>query len=198
MSNLVIDPSEEWPSLKTQTKSYLDSVKLVAVDHPSNVDVYSTRGTYLNNLAGQGTIYTVSKSLFTPASAVNNGEDVLSQISKQDGNYTVAQRWTWNTLDLNLGNLTGAQQINLLVTAVIAWPTNQAGGDWAAQFASQPGVTPSPPPYMEVKDQNGNWIALPNNREFPMPPVNPTPSSSTSQVYSPQTTTPLEFDTTKT
>ncbi len=85
----------------------------------------------------------------------------------------MAQRWTWNTLDLNLGNLTGAQQINLLVTAVIAWPTNQAGGDWAAQFASQPGVTPSPPPYMEVKDQNGNWIAVPNNREFPMPPVNP-------------------------
>lgn len=152
---------------------YLDSVKLVAVDHPSNVDVYSTRGTYLNNLAGQGTIYTVSKSLSTPVSAVNNGEDVLYQINKQDGNYTVAQRWTWNTLDLNLGNLTGAQQINLLVTAVIAWPTNQAGGDWAAQFASQPGVTPSPPPYMEVKDQNGNWIPVPNNREFPMPPVNP-------------------------
>jgi hypothetical protein len=152
---------------------YLDSVKLVAVDHPSNVDVYSTRGTYLNNLSGQGTIYTVNKSLSTPVSAVNNGEDVLSQISKQDGNYTVAQRWTWNTLDLNLGNLTGAQQINLLVTAVIAWPTNQAGGDWATQFASQPGVTPSPPPYMEVKDQNGNWIPVPNNREFPMPPVNP-------------------------
>ena len=152
---------------------YLDSVKLVAVDHSPDVNVYSTRGTYLYNLSGQGTIYTVSKNLSTPVSAVNNGENVLAQISKQDGIYTVAQRWTWNTLDLNLGNLAGAQQINLVVTAVIAWPTNQAGGDWASQFASQPGVTPSPPPYMEVKDQNGSWIPVPNDREFPMPPVNP-------------------------
>jgi CARDB len=152
---------------------YLDSVKLIAVDHPSNVDVYSTRATYLYNLSGHGTIYTVNWEPSTPISAVNNGEDVLAQISKQDGNYTVAQRWAWNTLDLDLGNLTGAQQINLIVTAVIAWPTNQAGGDWASQFATQPGVTPSPPPYMEVKDKNGNWIPVPNDRQFPMPPVNP-------------------------
>lgn len=152
---------------------YLDSVKLVAVDHQPDVDVYSTRGTYLYNLSGLGTVYTVNKNPSTPIIAMNNGQDVLDSIKKQDGAYTVAQRWTWNTLDLNLGNLTGAKQINLVVTAVVAWPANQAGGDWASQFASQPGVVPSPPPYMEVKDENGNWIPVPNDREFPMPPVNP-------------------------
>lgn len=152
---------------------YLDSIKLITVDHPSNIDVYSTRATYLYNLSGQGTIYTVSQTPSTPFSAINNGENVLSQISELDGNYTVAQRWTWNTLDLNLGNLHGIKQINLIVDAVIAWPTNQAGGNWASQFASQPGVTPSPPPYLEVKDQNGNWIRVPDDRQFPMPPVNP-------------------------
>jgi hypothetical protein len=152
---------------------YLDSLRLIAVDHPPNVDVYSTRATYLYNLSGQGTIFTVAQDPLVPISAVNNGEDVLSQICQQDGNFTVAQRWTWNTLDLTLGNLTGAPQINLVVTAVIAWPTNQAGGDWASQFASQPGVTPSPPPYIEVKDQNGNWVRVPDDRQFPMPSVNP-------------------------
>lgn len=152
---------------------YLDSVKLVAVDHPQDVDVYSTRGTYLYNLSGLSTVYTVNKNPSAPTTAVNNGQDVLNSIKKQDGAYTVAQRWTWNTLDLNLGNLTGVQQINLIVTAVVAWPTNQAGGDWASQFASRPGVVPSPPPYMEVKDENGNWIPVSNDREFPMPPVNP-------------------------
>ena len=151
---------------------YLDSGKLLTVDHPSNVDVYSTRGTYLNSLSDQGTIYTISKNLSTPISALNNGQDVLSLISKQDGNFTSALRWTWNTLDLNLGNLTNAQQINLVVNAVIGWPTDQAGGDWASQFASQPGVTPSPPPYMEVKDAGGNWVKVPGDREFPIPPVN--------------------------
>jgi hypothetical protein len=73
---------------------YLDSVRLVAVDHSPDVDVYSTRGTYLYDLSGQGAIYTVSKNLSTPVSAVNNGEDVVAQISKQDGAYTVAQRWS--------------------------------------------------------------------------------------------------------
>jgi len=74
---------------------------------------------------------------------------------------------------LNLGNLTGAQQINLVVNATIGWPTDAAGGDWFSQFASEPGVTPSPPPYMEVKDQAGNWVKVPDDREFPIPPVNP-------------------------
>ena len=76
---------------------------------------------------------------------------------------------------MNLGNLTGAQQINLVVNATIGWPTTVAGGDWSSQFASQPGVTPSPPPYMEVKDQAGNWVKVPDNREFPIPPVNANP-----------------------
>jgi hypothetical protein len=152
---------------------YLDSVKLLVVDHSPKVDVYSTRGTYLYNLLDPGTIYTVSKNPSAPVSAINNGQNVLYQISEQDGNGTVAQRWTWNTLDLNLGNLTNAKQINLVVNAVMSWPTTEAGGDWASQFASQPGVTPSPPPYMEVKDKGGNWIKVPDDREFPIPPVNP-------------------------
>ena len=153
---------------------YLDSVKLLAVDHSPNVDVFSTRGTYLYNLSDQGTIYTAGKNLASPISALNNGENVLPQISKLDGNSTTATRWAWNTLELNLGNLTGAQQIKLVVNAQTNWPTNEAGGNWASQFANQPGVTPSPPPYMEVKDANGSWVQVASNREFPIPPVDPT------------------------
>ena len=151
---------------------YLDSVTLLAVDHPADVNVFSTRGTYLYDLSGQGTIYTVSKNPAPPVSAVNDGQNVLSQVSKLDGNYTVAQPNTWNTLDLNLGNLTGTKQINLVVNAIMGWPTDQAGGSWNTQYANQPGVTPSPPPYMEVKNAAGDWVKVPNDREFPIPPVN--------------------------
>jgi hypothetical protein len=152
---------------------YLDSVKLLTIDHSPNVDVYSTRGTYLYNLSNQGTIYTIGKNLAPPVSATNNGKNVLPQISKIDGNSTVATRWTWNTLDLNLGNLAGISQIKLLINAQTNWPTNEAGGNWATQFSNQPGITPSPPPYMEVKDARGNWVKVPDNREFPIPPVDP-------------------------
>ena len=87
---------------------YLDSVKMLAVDHSPDVNVYSTSGTYLYNLSDPGAIYTVGKNLATPISAVNNGENVLPQISALDQNYTTANRWSWNTLDLNLGNLIDA------------------------------------------------------------------------------------------
>ena len=151
---------------------YLDSAKLVAVDHPANTDVFSTTSTFIYDLSGQGTIYTVSKTPTAPISAVNGtGQNVLPLISKMDGNSTVGTRWAWNSLTLNLGNLTGAKEIKLVVGASIVWPTTSAGGTNFLKYANQPGVTPSPPPYMEVKAPNGSWIRVPDDRQFPLPDV---------------------------
>ncbi len=151
---------------------YLDSAKLVAIDHPANTNVFSTTGTFIYNLAGQGTMYTVSSNPALPVSAVNGtGQNVLPLISKMDGNFTSGTRWSWNSLTLNLGNLTGAKEIKLVVAATINWPTTQAGGNNFMTYANQPGVTPSPPPYMEVKAQNGSWVRVPDDRQFPLPDV---------------------------
>ena len=149
---------------------YLDSVKLVAVDHPADTNVFSTRSTFVYNLTGQGTIYTISKNAAAPISAVNGqGQNVLPIISTLDNNFTSATRWTWNNVTLNLGNLANAKQINLVVGAKIVWPTTSAGGSNFMSYASEPGVMPSPPPYMEVKAGNGSWISVPSSREFPIP-----------------------------
>ena len=151
---------------------YLDSVKMIAVDHPANVNVFSTASTFIYNLTGQGTIYTVSDNLATPVSAVNGtGQNVLPLISKLDGKFTTGTRWKWQSLTLNLGNLTGAKEINMVVAAKITWPTTQAGGENFLSYANQPGVTPSPPPYMQVKAANGSWVNVPDDREFPIPHV---------------------------
>lgn len=97
---------------------YLDSVKLIAVDHPIGTDVFSTKSTFVYDLSNQGTIYAVNKNLSAPVSAVNGqGQNVLPLISKMDNNFTPANRWTWNNLTLNLGNLAGAKEINLVVAA---------------------------------------------------------------------------------
>ncbi len=154
---------------------YLDSAKLVAIDHPADVNVFSTAGTYIYKLSGQGSFYTVSKNPLTPVSAVNgSGANVLSQISKMDGVFTSGIRWQWNNLTLNLGNLTGADQIKLVVAATINWPSTSAGGTNFLKYSTQPGVTPSPPPYLEVKAANGSWIRVPDDREFPLPDVTDT------------------------
>ena len=89
-----------------------------------------------------------------------------------DGNLTSGTIWKWQSLTLNLGNLTGAKNIDLVVGAKITWPTTQAGGTNFMKYANQPGVTPSPPPYMQVKAPNGSWVNVPDDREFPIPPYN--------------------------
>jgi hypothetical protein len=156
---------------------YLDSAKLLAVDHPANTDVFSTRSTFVYNLTGQGTIYTISKNAAAPVSAVNGkGENVLPIISQLDNDFTTAKRWTWNNLTLNLGNLANAKEINLVVGAKIVWPSTSSGGTNFMKYASKPGVMPSPPPFMEVKAENGSWITVPSDREFPIP-------STTDQVF---------------
>jgi len=149
---------------------YLDSVQLVAVDHPADTDVFSTKSTFVYNLTGQGTIYTVSKDLATPVSAVNGqGQNVLPLISKLDNKFTTALRWAWNNITLNLGNLDGAKNIYLVVAARTVWPTTQAGSENFMSYAKKPGVMPSPPPYMQVKAENGSWVNVPADRQFPIP-----------------------------
>ncbi|MEM0489430.1 MAG: hypothetical protein QW707_09595 [Candidatus Bathyarchaeia archaeon] len=152
---------------------YMDSVRLVVVDHPIEVNVYSTKATYMYNLEEQGVIYTVSKNLKAPVSAMYiapDGErmDVLQLISKLDGIYTPGHEFQWDTLELNLGDLSDAKEIKLVVAGTIFYSPGEVQGEWAARFADKPGVQPFPPPYMEVKNEHGEWIPVPESRQFPL------------------------------
>jgi hypothetical protein len=134
------------------------------------VNVFSTASTFIYDLKGQGTIYTVNNNLASPVAAVNSaGQNVLPLISKLDENYTPGSVWNWQSLTLNLGNLTGAKNINLVVAAKISWPTTSAGGENFQKYENEPGVIPSPPPYMQVMAANGSWVNVPTDREFPIP-----------------------------
>ena len=152
---------------------YLDSAELIAVDHPANVDVFSTAKTYIYQLSNLGKIYTVSKNSSPPVSAITgDGQNVLNQISKFDGISTIGNLWKWDSLQLNLGNLSGAEEIKLVVTGISVWQAG-SGSNWNSQYTKQSGVTPQPPPYMEVKNASGNWVRVPDNRQFPILPATP-------------------------
>jgi hypothetical protein len=110
---------------------FLDSTYLVVVDHPLDVDVYSTMVEEYLDPEYMGKIYTVSKNPLQPVSAFNeNGENMLNQISEIDNNFTdginglQSESWddiSWNSLTLNLGDLSAHEDIKLVVRAIVDW-----------------------------------------------------------------------------
>lgn len=148
---------------------YVDSAQLLIVDHPKDVDVFSTMGTYLYNLENNGKIYTVSKTPSSPVYAINgNGENILDEISNLDGIYAPGNEFQFDTIELDLGDLSDKETIKLVVAGVTLYSSGQIQGEWAGSFWNRPGEQPFPPPYMEVKNENGNWIKVPETRQFPL------------------------------
>lgn len=162
---------------------YLDTAYLLVVDHASNVNVYAPMGEQYIDPNFMNKIYTVGKNLLTPLSAFNEkGQNVLPQISKLDGMYTSAHNGIysasitnveWNRLTLNLGKLSNAKSIKLIVNGVLDWGPDEDQGKWYERFFTESvpnGTQPTPVPYMEVKDANGNWVRVSENRQFPLMP----------------------------
>jgi hypothetical protein len=165
---------------------YTDNVYMVVVDHPSDVDVYSTMVNYVNR-GFFGQIYTVDgDNLLTPVSAINeNGDDVLSLIAELDSVFTPAINGvdspSWdnievNQLTLDLGDLSGAPEIKLVINGMVDWGPAGPYYDWIDQFktAAAQGLVPNgteinPPAYMEIMDAQGNWIRVPQDRQMPIP-----------------------------
>ena len=163
---------------------YLDAAYLLVVDYPKDVDVYSTIVRYMNpNYTDE--IFTIANPI-APISAVNEkGEDVLPYLSEMDGIFTPgingldSERWqdfTWNQLTLDLGDLSNAEQIKLLIKGMVDWGPADIYYDRIDKFqaAASEGLMPNgteitPPPFIEVLDVNGNWVRVPEERQMPIP-----------------------------
>ncbi len=92
---------------------------------------------------------------------------------ERDGITTPGNEFQWDTLELNLGDLSDAEEIKLIVAGTIIYSKGEEQGAWAEQFYNQPGEKPFPPPYMEVKDADGNWVPVADDRQFPLLDVTP-------------------------
>jgi hypothetical protein len=165
---------------------YLDTAYLVVVDHSADIDVYSTMVNYINR-GFYGEIYTINEdSLLTPISATNeNGEDVLSNIAKLDGVFTPAINGvdspSWDNIQLNqltldLGDLSDAPTIKLLINGMVDWGPAGPYYDYIEMFDEayaaglvENGTKMYPAPYMEVMDAQGNWVRIPQDRQMPTP-----------------------------
>jgi hypothetical protein len=165
---------------------YLDSAYMVVVDHPNDTDVYSTMVNYVNKGA-YNEVYTVDPdNLLNPVSAINqDGEDVLDIISEIDSVFTPATNgvespsWdniVYNQLTLDLGDLSDAEEIKLVINGMVDWGPAQPYYDWIDQFKEaaaqglvENGTQLNPPAYMEVMDTQGNWVQVSQDRQMPIP-----------------------------
>ncbi len=165
---------------------YLDAAYLIVADHPAGTDVYTTMVNYVNQFFN-GQVYSVSKNdLSSPLSATNEkGEDVLGQILEPDGVFTpglnglLSPSWDnikMNQLTLNLGDLSGAQEIKLVVRGMVDWGQAEPYYEWIDSFkaAFDEGLVPSgtqlcPSTYMEVKNSTGHWVRVSQDKPMPIP-----------------------------
>jgi hypothetical protein len=181
--------TQQWDEL-----FYLDSTYMMVVDHPAGVDAYATMSNYINQVFNDQ-IYTVNMStaispvnathVWGPKGTTFGAENVLPQISQLDGVFTpgnnglYSQSWnniSLNQLTLDLGNLSGAKQIKLIINGRADWGDPEPYYTWiesfkaaAAQGFLANGTEISPAPYMEIKDVDGNWIKVPKDQQSPLP-----------------------------
>jgi hypothetical protein len=101
--------------------TYVDQVKLLAVDHPQGTDIYTPTMTKFTE-PYPFKVYTI-RDPKPPISAVdNNGVDLLPVISEIDRVYTKGADFHWDAITLDPGDLSGAKEMKLVFNAYIDWP----------------------------------------------------------------------------
>ncbi|MDR2203290.1 MAG: hypothetical protein LBE76_03120 [Nitrososphaerota archaeon] len=174
--------SQQWDEL-----FYLDSANLLVVDHPKGTDVYTTMSNILNK-GYTGQIYTTATTdvFLAPITAINEkGENVLTAILYQDNIFTPgingndSPAWNnivQNQLTLNLGDLSEADSIKLVITGMVDWGPFETYYEWINKFIEagtagliEDNTSITPVPKMEFLSPDGNWVEVSQNRQIPMP-----------------------------
>ncbi len=147
--------------------SYLDKVQLIAVDHPSEVSIY-TNDKFKSPPYPEFRLFG-ARSEIHPRSAIDDrGEDVTARLKHVDQTYPdgfphnsvgVAQL---HTLDLDFGKAATDNRAALVLNGWVDWAD---GSTFLA--ASQDGKGGLVFPYLQVKDASGNWKTVVEDMGIP-------------------------------
>ncbi len=147
---------------------YLDQVKLVAVDHPADADVY-TNDRFLSAPPFPEFGVVTSRGARPPAGAWDgSGRDVLPQLLRRDHQYVTGFKSAGfagftelHWLELDLGAPYQSGPLRLLLNGFIEYFT--ANSMYAAY---QAGLSPIAP-YVEARDAGGHWVRVVDDMGFP-------------------------------
>ncbi len=137
--------------------SYLDQVKLIAVDHPATVDVYSNEKFQAPPFPDLK-LYGVEQRIAPVSAHDQQGRDVLDLVMHRDERYPDSFKRTragtaepWH-LDLDFGSAAPGNKAILVLNGWVDW----ADGSTFLQ-ASQESRTGLMTPSLQVKDAHGRW-----------------------------------------
>jgi tetratricopeptide (TPR) repeat protein len=138
--------------------SYLDQIRLVAVDHPGNIEVY-TNDKFKSPPFPEFRLFGVTRRVHPVSARDGHGRDVLDRVLRRDRAYPDGFRRTYSgvaeqhSLELDFGPRAALD--NRAVLVLSGWV------DWAdgSTFlgASQEGKGGLLPPFLQVKDARGEW-----------------------------------------
>lgn len=148
--------------------SYLDQVELLAVDHPSGVDVFTSER-WKGPPFPEFKMYGVAKRIYPVSARDQHGRDVRDRLLKQDRQYVAGFRHDLSgvaelhTLDLDFGR--EAARDNKAVLVLNGWVDWADGSTFLGR--SQEGKGGLIPPYLQVKDANGQWKTVIDDMGMP-------------------------------
>ncbi|MBE0475547.1 MAG: hypothetical protein IBX62_00370 [Coriobacteriia bacterium] len=151
---------------------YLDELKLYAVDAPADRLVIAEKPQAGGKAYGplDEVVQTIAADAPPPVSAVHvqAGLDVLELIAKDDDECVVLNEdrnvdFDYQTLELDLGDLAGAESVRIAMDAVSMFPDTPEGTARSASFGART--------KLEVQDAEGNWVtAEPSKATLPKAP----------------------------
>ncbi len=155
-----IEPMEE--------VNYIDQLRLVAVDHPANVDVNPDERFLDDPPFATGRVIASADARLPLGAWDGKGRDVLATISRADHEFASGFTPTpydgfanEHTLTLDLGTVDTAQPLRLLMTGYVNYFSATS-----LYAAWQAGIKPLSP-YMEAEHSDGSWQRIPGDAGFP-------------------------------
>lgn len=135
--------------------AYIDQVKLIAVDHPKDITVY-TNDKFQGPPFPEFKLYGVRTRIAPKSAKTSDGRDVLAAITAKDGRYpSDFSRTMSGVAELHHIDLDFDRGIHDGVLVLSGWV------DWAdgSTFlgVAQQGKGGLVPPYLQVKDASGQW-----------------------------------------
>ena len=155
-----IEPMEE--------VNYIDQLRLVAVDHPANVEVNPDER-FLDDPPFASGRVVASKGARLPVGAWDGeGHDVLAKLSRRDHEFASGFTPTpydgfanLHTLTLDLGDVKQGAPLRLLMTGYVNYFSATS-----LYSAWQANIKPISP-YVEAETSDGNWLRIPGEAGFP-------------------------------
>jgi hypothetical protein len=149
---------------------YFDQIKLFAVDHPADIEIFTNEKVGPPVLA-EPRIHTIRKSYPPVAARDPLGQDILDQVRSRDGVYTrtyerkLAQGLTnEHFLELDLGEwpqealqVSSGDDKPPVVTLFLTGWMYPGSTSLRVQHSQNPDLQPPRPPALHAVDEKGNW-----------------------------------------